>query len=393
MKHIIMQEFLHLLANVLPRIVRVTMAITEKSLADQLFPADMDEDLGASILTIPPEQRRLHTDTYDFAISTILHYLEEGNMYVPEFQRRYVWNDAQASRLIESLIIQCPIPVIYLSQDKDEKLSVIDGNQRVKTLQRFVKDEFVLKGLTAYPELEGQLFSGLDVRFQRHILNRTLRCIVITKDTHPQIKFDVFERLNSGAVKLLPQELRHGIYHGRLMEVIEKLARERTWRTKPNFGASGSKRMREEELVLRFFAFHYNLDNYRQPLSIFLNEFAETNKNMDAKTEVEFTDLFRRTMESVNDTYGELAFKVFDKENNPAKAFNAALFDAEMLSLSKLVTNDKPVVIAKKALFMRALGEKFYDERFMRSITRTTSNVGQVKYRVETMKALVQEYA
>src|SRR5688500_12008542 len=107
----------------------MAMKKDKTSLADKLFPMNEESDLNESILDIPPEQRRLHTDTYDFSISTILDYLDEGSMYIPEFQRRYIWDDVKASRLIESLIIQCPIPVIYLSQDRDEKLAVIDGNQ------------------------------------------------------------------------------------------------------------------------------------------------------------------------------------------------------------------------------------------------------------------------
>ena len=151
-------------------------------------------------------------------------------MYIPEFQRKYVWSKAQASRLIESLIIQCPIPVIYLSQERDERLSVIDGNQRLQSIRRFLNNEFPLIGLTAYPELEGLTYEELDVRFQRHIMNRTLRCIVIMKETHPQVKFDVFERLNTGAVELSAQELRHGIYHGPFIEWVTDAAKDPRWR-------------------------------------------------------------------------------------------------------------------------------------------------------------------
>src|SRR5688572_27591337 len=104
--------------------------LANRDLADMLFPTLTEEELSESILNIPPEQRRLHTETLDFSISTLLDSLENGHIFIPEFQRRYVWSLSQASRLIESLIIQCPIPVIYLNQEKDEKLSVIDGNQR-----------------------------------------------------------------------------------------------------------------------------------------------------------------------------------------------------------------------------------------------------------------------
>ncbi|HEU4708759.1 MAG TPA: DUF262 domain-containing protein, partial [Methylophilaceae bacterium] len=200
---------------------------TGTNLANILFPeAKEQEDFADGILSIAPEQRKLHTETYDFTVETIVEKLEDKSIFIPHFQRRYVWSDAQASRLIESLIIQCPIPVIYLNQEPDERLSVIDGNQRLTSIARFLKNEFALKGLTAYPELEGSRFFELDPRFQRHIQNRTLRCIVILKDTHPQVKFDVFERLNTGATRLTPQEIRHGLYFGDLMTLATKVVKD-----------------------------------------------------------------------------------------------------------------------------------------------------------------------
>lgn len=364
--------------------------IQDKNLADILFPTVSQEELSESILNIPPEQRRLHTETLDFSIATILDSLEKGNIFIPEFQRRYVWSQSQASRLIESLIIQCPIPVIYLNQEKDERLSVIDGNQRLLSLQKFIKNnEFELKGLTAYPELEGLKFFELDPRFQRHILNRTLRCIVIAKDTHPQIKFDVFERLNSGSVKLTAQELRHGLYHGSFMKLVNELAKDKNWRTLINPGAD--KRMKTEELVIRFFAFHYNLSNYKKPLANFLNEFCELNKEITPEQKVEFTNIFRTTAKNLNTLYGDLSFKIFDKDLKPVNNFNAALFDAEMLSLSSI---DKEITInaQTRQKFIKKLGELFYDDEFIKLISYSTSDKNPINKRVKILSDLVTEF-
>src|ERR1700722_9480413 len=132
------------------------------TLVDKLFPKEIDE-FADSILAIPPEQRRLHTETYDYSIATITDYLRSGHVFVPRFQRGYVWSEPQASRLIESLIIQCPIPVIYLSQEPDERLSVIDGNQRLQSILRYLDNRFELRGLTAYPELEGLRYFGMNI--------------------------------------------------------------------------------------------------------------------------------------------------------------------------------------------------------------------------------------
>ena len=361
--------------------------IQDKDLADILFPTLTEEELNESILSIPPEQRRLHTETLDFSISTIIDSLEKKNIFIPEFQRRYVWSQTQASRLIESLIIQCPIPVIYLNQEKDEKLSVIDGNQRLLSLQKFVLNQFPLKGLTTYPELEGLHFYELDPRFQRHILNRTLRCILIAKDTHPQIKFDVFERLNSGSVRLTAQELRHGIYHGTFMKLVNELAKNKNWRLLINPGAD--KRMKTEELVIRFLAFHYNLNNYKKPLANFLNEFCETNKEITDSQKSSFTKLFETTLTNLINLYGDLAFKIFDKNLKQVSNFNAALFDAEMLSLSSFETQIN-VSQTTKTKFIKNLSDLFYNEDFIKTISQSTSDKNQINKRVKILADLVK---
>jgi len=364
----------------------------ERTLADKLFPQQEEAHVD-SILQIPPEQRRLHTDTYDFSIATLYQYLTVSkNMYIPEFQRRYVWTKAQASRLIESLIIQCPIPVIYLSQEKDERLSVIDGNQRLQSIRKFINNEFELVGLTAYPELEGLKFDELDPRFQRHISNRTLRCIVIMKETHPQVKFDVFERLNSGAVELSPQELRHGIYHGPFVKWVGEAAKDPRWRKLLHTG--NNKRMRAEEFLIRFLAFHFRINDYQKPLEAFLNAFTETHRDdSDAVIEA-FEALFYKTIEVVELLYGELAFAIFDHQNGDAviSSFNAALFDAEMLAVSRAKLEPQRINASSRSAFLKDLGWAFYDEEFRNAIGRATSDVNQIKRRVAILDGLVARH-
>ncbi|MDR3556595.1 MAG: DUF262 domain-containing protein [Syntrophobacteraceae bacterium] len=362
----------------------------EKSLADKLFPDLNEQEVNDSILSIPPEKRRLHTETYDFSISTIIDYLESNHIYIPNFQRHYVWTDVQASRLIESLIIQCPIPVIYLSQDKDERLAVIDGNQRIRSLKRYIKNEFMLKGLTSYPELENCRFFELDPRFQRHILNRTLRCIVIMKDTHPQVKFDVFERLNTGAVQLKPQELRHGLYHGKLMDIAEHLAKNKLWSS--FFVIKSNKRMKIEEFILRFFALSQELAKYEKPLSDFLNRFAEKYREPDQDTQTDFETRFKELVENVDRVFGKSAFRIFDKQGQIQSAFNAALFDAETLALYNLRDKLAGANIFNREEFTSKLPDLFTDTVFFPTISRATSDEASMKKRVQIMTAFISEH-
>lgn len=358
---------------------------TATELADVLFPAiNEQDDFADGVLSIPPEQRKLHTDTYDFTVETIVEKIIDGSIFIPNFQRRYVWSDSQASRLVESLIIQCPIPVIYLNQESDERLSVIDGNQRLTTLRKYLKNEFPLKGLTAYPELEGSRFHELDPRFQRHIQNRTLRCIVILKDTHPQVKFDVFERLNSGATKLTPQELRHGLYYGDLMSLATRTVKESNFLSALEI--KNDKRMKAEELVLRFWALSESHDKYKKPLATFINDYSDKNRNLPQKRKEELLESFTRILTMAKDTFEELTFKVFNSDLKVESTFNSALYDAIMVGFYK---------IEKEGVDLKATGNEAKkllgtlietDERFRRSISIATSDEAQVRYRAEVIR-------
>ena len=357
------------------------MSTKEKSLADKLFPITKTSDeLG--IVDISPEQRKLQTETYDFSIATLFEYLKSGSITIPEFQRNYVWNRSQASRLIESLIIKCPIPVIYLNQERDETLSVIDGNQRLTAIKLYLEDDFELSGLSAYPELEGHKFTQLDPRFRRHILNRTLRCITILKETHPQIKFDVFERINTGAVKLNPQEVRHGVYHGNLIKLVDELSNENIW--KQISGHKNDNRMRGSELVLRYLALTYDLPNYKKPLSNFLNNFCEKNKNLDEKTILKWKSEFLSVINLINQIFDENAFKVLDTELKPiVKNINSALFDAVMVGFTKIKPSREQIEGFESMEFLKDYQGFISTEDFMKSISAGTSATASVKNRIK----------
>jgi len=353
-------------------------------LADQLFPEI--EEVNLDILNIPPERRRLNTETYDFTVSTLIDYLENKHILIPEFQRGYVWNRAQASRLIESLIINCPIPVIFLSQNPDETLAVIDGNQRLNSIKLYLAGEFELQGLTAYPELEGYKFADLDPRFQRHIQNRTIRCIVILKDTHPQIKFDVFERLNTGSVKLNSQELRHGIHSGPLMEKLEALGNDKLFRELTLNKAD--KRMKADELVLRFFSFVDDWRNYTKPLVAFLNNYSEQNRNLNNNRLEEMQTEFITTIQKIEIALGKFAYKTYDNTLRNSK-FNAALYDAQMIAFYEInPTMDQVNALTDKD-FIKLNHDFISTENFNKYIASGTTDKNSVINRITEYKAFL----
>lgn len=357
----------------------------QEALADVLFPQEPEEELEEAILSIPPERRILRTDQYDFSVSTLLGMLKNGEVKIPEFQRRYVWSDRQASRLVESLIIQCPIPVIYLNQERDETFSVIDGNQRLRSLDRFLKDEFSLSGLTSYPELGGLKYSELDKRFQRHISNRVLRCTAILKDTHPQVKFDVFERLNSGAVALTRQELRHGLYYGPLLRKASEIAEE--LRLEKHLGMRKDKRMKAEELVVRFWALSENLGAYEKPLATFLSAFAEENRSTDAGHLQSLEDRIRMAHKRVVYLFGSHAFS-FSQDGR--SKFNAAVYDAQMLACARIAQARYDTIAESRSEVRDAYAELEKDPDFKKSVTLATSDKAALQGRVQKVVALLK---
>ncbi|MEJ7557081.1 MAG: DUF262 domain-containing protein [Pedobacter sp.] len=346
-------------------------------LANRIFP-DNDE-FEVEVLNIPAEKRKLITETYDFTVSTINDYINNEHIVIPNFQRGYVWNRIQASRLIESLIIQCPIPVIYLSQNNDETLSVIDGNQRLTSISLYLNDGFPLTGLSTYPELDGLTFSELDPRFQRHIINRTIRCIAILKETHPQIKFDVFERLNTGSVRLNPQELRHGIYNGTLMTKVEELAKTSIF--KKLTSTTNDNRMKGDELVLRYFALLERSEVYEKPMSVFLNKYAEDNRFLAMDTVSTLSDNFASNLNKCHYLYGEYAFKTFDENRKRPKA-NTALYEAQMLSMNALNPSLEHIAKINKHEVINSLELLLRNDDFYNTITKATTDKNVVNRRI-----------
>lgn len=362
-----------------------TLTHDQETLADALFPVE-EEEFEEAILSIPPEKRILRTEQYDFSVSTLVGMMEKGEMTIPEFQRRYVWSDRQASRLVESLIIQCPIPVIYLNQEKNETFSVIDGNQRLNSLKRFVEDAFSLAGLTSYPELTGLRYSQLDKRFQRHISNRVLRCTVILKETHPQVKFDVFERLNSGAVALTRQELRHGLYYGSLLKTASAIAKE--LKLENHFGGRKDKRMKAEELVVRYWALSEGIDAYEKPLASFISNYAETNRNLSDAELNTLSDGIRAAHARAVHLFGPHCFS-FSKEG--ASRFNAAVFDAQMVACSKLTSAKFQTLKSKRNAIQEAYGELQKTE-YAKSVTLATSDKAALQGRIHKVSALLKTF-
>lgn len=178
------------------------------------FPEEKPQNEIVPNPTININERKLHTQAYDKSISDLISKIKNEDIILnPQYQRNYVWDNTKASLLIESILLNVPIPVLYMAEDEDSRWNVVDGLQRLYSLKRFFDDEFKLTNLDVLQELKGKKYSQLrDEKPGRILRNGIIRTVVISQDSHHEIKYDIFMRLNRGSIKLNEQELRNCLY-------------------------------------------------------------------------------------------------------------------------------------------------------------------------------------
>jgi hypothetical protein len=290
---------------------------------------------------IPVRDRRVHTQPYDLVVESLVDQIKGGTIFLrpiserPAFQRRYVWTNKLASRLIESILLNVPIPPCYLSQNEEFELDVIDGQQRLYSIYRFLDNQFALSALEVLTELNDQRFHQLPQKQQRQLNTHTLRCVAVTNESHSEIKFDVFERLNTNTVPLNAQELRNCVYRGTLNELLKDAVEYAPWlgilkRKAPD------RRMRDEELLLRFFAFHeHGIESYRTPQKYWLNDAAKVGATYTKDRINSLRSLWEKAIDTALCWFApDECFRRLPDQR--ARGINRALFDLTMLSAAKV---------------------------------------------------------
>lgn len=330
----------------------------------------------------------------DPEISDICQKIQSGKIVTtPDFQRQYVWPKEKATRLIESILLEIPLPVVYLAETPDgKKRHVIDGQQRLTSIYSFRTGkfpdgkEFKLGKMTAFPELTGKKFDDLSDDLQEKIDSTGIRLVTFTKDCDPELKFNVFERLNTGAMSLNDQELRNCVYRGAYNDLLKELAADSQFKTL--LGLKGAeKRMIDVELVLRFAAFyHQTYLKYKSPIKTFLNEDMRGYQNISEKDAKELRDVFKKAVSLTTSVLGDKAFKRFipgvangkDGYWEPKK-FNASLYDVLMWSFAR---SDKNLVMHNLDVIREAYIDLMTsDADFIESIVRSTSSTQMVTRR------------
>jgi len=329
-------------------------------------------------LDIATRDRRLVTHPYDFIIRSLRDQINDKTLVLADkFQRRRVWDDTKSSGLVESLLLNVPIPVCYFAELDDGAYSVIDGQQRLTAIYRFLGNEFALRGLRVRPELNFLRFHQLDPRDQRLITSRTIRCIVILKDSNADIRFDIFERLNTRATPLNRQELRNSMYRGSLNDLIVALSQEPEFMETRNI-SEVDKRMRDCELVLRFFALHFRLNQYKGYFAWFLDKYLQDGMKMDAASLKLHETLFKRVISDVFYVFDHFAFRRYTAQGWE-KIINRSLYDIVMLSFARLESEQ---LRRNKESIISGLQALSNDTEFNEALTSSTTDRASLKTRL-----------
>lgn len=311
-----------------------------------------EEDIDFDDVASELEDRQSSPATYeiatypaDFTLEVLVGKWKSKEIFIPPFQRGYVWNQVQASKLIESFLVGLPVPSIFLYTESDtERSMVVDGQQRLRSVFYFfegffgepnargMRPVFSLKGLNEDSPFANKTFADLESENEtaaRRLKNSVLRAFML-RQLNPNDDtsvFHVFERLNTGGTLLHNQEVRNAICAGSFNEMLHECNSYGPWRRllgKPR----PDSRMRDIELILRFFALRHASDRYEKPMKDFMSKYMSTHKNDDSSTIEQFRKEFHEMIDVIDSELGERPFHLY-------AGFNSSVFDSVAVAVSK----------------------------------------------------------
>jgi hypothetical protein len=326
----------------------------------------------------------------DYPVDGLVKRLEAGDITIPTFdpeveptldvegfQRQFVWTKPQCDRFIESLLLGLPVPGIFLVRQGDGRLLVLDGQQRLRTLAAFYRgilrgQEFRLENAQArYKTLS---YLNLPVEDRRRLDDSIIHATIVRQDEPSDDQssiYLVFERLNTGGTTLHPQEIRVALYRGPLIRLLRKLNENPDWRT---LYGTRSNRLKDQELILRFFALRFWRHEYQRPMKDFLNRYTGANRDLQLHDEATLRDAFETTIGAIKKGLGPKAFRL-------KTAVNAAVLDAVMVGVStRLASGTRPMNLDDLAgAYNTLLG----NEAFLTATGRATADEEYVRRRIE----------
>jgi hypothetical protein len=337
-------------------------------------------------------QDRLVLQQSDLSLETLAAMVEaEAVDTKPHYQRRDRWTPEKRSALIESFLLNIPVPPIYLAEDDFGTYSVIDGKQRLSAIRDFMRNELVLSKLDTFKQLEGLRFEELPSELRNALQIRPyLRVVTLLKQSDPDLKYDVFERLNTGGERLNAQEIRNVAFHGPLNDLIYGELCDADFLLKqlkisePRSKSPAYRKMQDAEYVLRFLTLKASWETFSGDFARSMDRFMEDHERATAQQLKEFRDSFFHALEWAEVLWGDHAF------NRPAGTdwrdqTLAGMYDAEMLAVSRLPKGHLEALREKRSAVLKATRQLFNDPQFDQAVRVGTNTPTRVRYRIETL--------
>lgn len=228
---------------------------------------------------IKEQQTETRYDLRDFTIDYIVQQFNEGLFFIPDYQREYIWPVKNRIDFIESIFLGLPIPMMFVADLDDGRLEIVDGAQRIQTLESFKNDDLRLKNLKYLTSLENFKYSDLPKSYQRKFKTKALRLVVLEDSTTLERRQEIFNRINTRAFKAKPSEIRRGDFDSSFMQFITKCSKDPLFISLCPVSEQLEKRREREELVLRFFAYSMEYKKFKHDVGNFLDKYLKDNED------------------------------------------------------------------------------------------------------------------
>lgn len=316
----------------------------------------------------------------------------------PDFQREAgIWDNVRKSRLIESMLLRIPLPAFYIDASNDDKWLVIDGLQRLTTINSFVGlKDLALRSLEFWQEYNGATFDDLPRSLQRRLEETLLMLYLVQQGTPHKVKYNIFRRINTGGMPLSGQEIRHALNQGASTRLLEELAKSQEFQAAVDKSVS-PKRMTDRECVLRFLAFKLRSPSQyssRDDLDSFLNDsMQQINRLGKEAPQVldEVKDDFRRTMKAATRIFGDRAFRKHFPNQDRRLPVSKALFEVWTVNLDRLCEVQIDLLVERKDHLMEKFTKLMDDTEFMSAISSSTGDSNRVHSRFNRIEQIIQE--
>lgn len=347
-------------------------------------------------ITKPFNPNEIDVDISTVNLGSLIDQLENDEIDLqPDFQRvTDVWDNVKKSRLIESILLGLPLPSFYFSEDPvSQKLSIIDGLQRICAIRDFIlkKDEpLKLEGLQFLKNFEGMTYSQLARPEVKRIKSLKITMNTLRKGTPLDVKYIIFQRVNTAGVPLTPQEMRHALNQGPAAIFIKELADMESFKKATNYSVE-SKRMQDRDFVNRFIAFFIGYQDYMGDLDMFLNDkMGELNK-MTSEQRDDIRVSFDKAMKCCYEIFKKDTFRKRYKQEDRRKPISKSVYDTLSVNIAWLSDEERKLLLKNTEAFKAGMIRLFNDKKFDFSITTGTGKKYNVEQRFTMVKSLIKE--